>query len=227
MKIAIAGANGRMGRMLIEAVLRADDAILTGALDVANAPGIGNDAGLFLGETTGVRIESDMEKAFKDAEYVIDFTRPEGTLEHLAYCASHKIKMIIGTTGFDENGKKAIEQAAMQDMRPPMGGPGMMPGNGFSGGPGMMPPGNGMPPQGRPGDRQGPPDMKDFNPGNNEKAMPEPGKDKPDAFQFPDMISEKEIAAREKEAEKVKKILTPEQFSKWQKIESAKRKDRP
>lgn len=112
MKIAIAGANGRMGRMLIEAVLRADDAILTGALDVANAPGIGNDAGLFLGETTGVRIESDMEKAFMGAEYVIDFTRPEGTLEHLAYCAKHNIKMIIGTTGFDENGKKAIEDAA-------------------------------------------------------------------------------------------------------------------
>ena len=101
MKIAIAGANGRMGRMLIEAVLRADDAVLTGALDVANAPGIGNDAGLFLGETTGVRIESDMEKAFGNAEYVIDFTRPAGTLEHLA-----------GTTGFDENGKKVIEKAA-------------------------------------------------------------------------------------------------------------------
>lgn len=112
MKIAIAGANGRMGRMLIEAVLRADDAVLTGALDVANAPGIGNDAGLFLGETTGVRIESDMEKAFGNAEYVIDFTRPAGTLEHLAYCASHGIKMVIGTTGFDENGKKAIEKAA-------------------------------------------------------------------------------------------------------------------
>ena len=53
-----------------------------------------------------------MEKAFGDAEYVIDFTRPEGTLEHLAYCARHNIKMIIGTTGFDENGKKAIEEAA-------------------------------------------------------------------------------------------------------------------
>ena len=112
MKIAIAGANGRMGRMLIEAVLRADDAVLTGALDVANAPGIGNDAGLFLGETTGVRIESDMEKAFGNAEYVIDFTRPAGTLEHLAYCAIHGIKMVIGTPGFDENGKKAIEKAA-------------------------------------------------------------------------------------------------------------------
>lgn len=112
MKIAIAGANGRMGRMLIEAIINADDAILTGALDVANAPAIGNDAGLFLGEKTGVTIESNMEKAFGNANYVIDFTRPAGTLEHLAYCVKHQIKMIIGTTGFDENGKKVIEEAA-------------------------------------------------------------------------------------------------------------------
>ncbi len=72
MKIAIAGANGRMGHMLIEAVLKADDATLTGALDVASAPDLGNDAGQFLGEKTGVPVESDMEKAFGNAEYVID-----------------------------------------------------------------------------------------------------------------------------------------------------------
>ena len=112
MKIAIAGANGRMGHMLIEAVLKAEDAVLTGALDVPNSPGLGNDAGMFLGEKTGVLIESDMDKAFGEAEYVIDFTRPAGTLEHLAYCAAHQIKMIIGTTGFDESGKKAIAEAS-------------------------------------------------------------------------------------------------------------------
>lgn len=44
MKIAIAGANGRMGHMLIEAVLKADDAVLTGALDVPDSPNLGNDA---------------------------------------------------------------------------------------------------------------------------------------------------------------------------------------
>ena len=112
MKIAIAGANGRMGHILIEAVLKADDAILTGALDVVNASGLGNDAGLFLGEKTGVSVESDMDKAFGNAEYVIDFTRPAGTLEHLAYCVEKRIKMIIGTTGFDDNGKKVIEEAS-------------------------------------------------------------------------------------------------------------------
>ena len=52
MKIAIAGANGRMGHMLIEAVLKADDAVLTGALDVPDSPNLGNDAGMFLGEKT-------------------------------------------------------------------------------------------------------------------------------------------------------------------------------
>ena len=123
--------------------------------------------------------------------------------------------------------EKAIEQAAMQNMRPPVGGPGMMPpgmmpGNGFGGGPGMMPPGHGMPPQGGPGNRQGPPDMKAAKPEN----MPEAGKEDPDMLRLPEMISEEEIIAREKETEKVKKILTPEQFCKWQKIES-QRKGRP
>lgn len=112
MKIAIAGANGRMGHMLIEAVLKADDAVLTGALDVPDSPNLGNDAGMFLGEKTGVTVESDISKALEGAEYLIDFTRPEGTLKHLDYCVKNNIKIIIGTTGFDEAGKKAIAKAA-------------------------------------------------------------------------------------------------------------------
>lgn len=112
LNIAIAGASGRMGRMLIEAVLNADDAKLAGALDVAQAPGIGADAAAFLGKPAGVAITADLAIGLKDAAYLIDFTRPEGTLKHLAYCAAHGIKMIIGTTGFDEAGKAAIAEAA-------------------------------------------------------------------------------------------------------------------
>ncbi len=112
MKIAIAGANGRMGRMLIEAVLNADDAVLVGALDVVNSPSIGIDAGMFLGKTTGVLVESEMAKSLNNAEYLIDFTRPEGTLEHLEYCEKHGIKVIIGTTGFNDEGKARIAEAA-------------------------------------------------------------------------------------------------------------------
>ncbi|AEK63680.1 4-hydroxy-tetrahydrodipicolinate reductase [Collimonas fungivorans] len=112
MKIAVAGASGRMGRMLVEAIQNADDALLAGALDVPSAPELGTDAAAFLGKPAGVLIEADLAKGLAQAAYLIDFTRPEGTLKHLDYCAAHGIKMIIGTTGFDEAGKAAIAAAA-------------------------------------------------------------------------------------------------------------------
>jgi 4-hydroxy-tetrahydrodipicolinate reductase len=112
MKIAVAGASGRMGRMLIEAILNSDDAVLAGALDVAGAPCIGTDAAAFLGTASGIAIESDLARGLADAQYLIDFTRPEGTLKHLEYCAGHGVKLIIGTTGFDETGKAAILAAS-------------------------------------------------------------------------------------------------------------------
>jgi 4-hydroxy-tetrahydrodipicolinate reductase len=114
LKIAVAGASGRMGRMLIEAIAMAPDAQLSGALDVAGSPALGADAAAFLGRPAGVAIGSDLAAALSGARCLIDFTRPEGTLAHLAYCAEHGIAMVIGTTGFDEAGKAAIRQAAEQ-----------------------------------------------------------------------------------------------------------------
>jgi 4-hydroxy-tetrahydrodipicolinate reductase len=112
MHIAVAGASGRMGHMLVEAIVNAGDAELAGALDVPGSPAIGTDAAAFLGKPAGVAIESDLAKGLANAQYLIDFTRPEGTLQHLAYCAANSIKMIIGTTGFDAAGKAAIAEAA-------------------------------------------------------------------------------------------------------------------
>jgi 4-hydroxy-tetrahydrodipicolinate reductase len=112
LNIAIAGASGRMGRMLIEAVQNAEDTKLAGALDREGSASIGTDAAAFLGKPAGVAIESDFAKGLANAEFLIDFTRPEGTLKHLEYCAAHGIKLIIGTTGFDEAGKAAIAEAA-------------------------------------------------------------------------------------------------------------------
>lgn len=111
LKIAVAGASGRMGRMLIEAIQLADDAILAGALDVPGSPFLGTDAAAFLGKPANVIIESDFAKGLANADILIDFTRPEGTLKHLEYCAAHGIKMIIGTTGFDAEGKEIIAAA--------------------------------------------------------------------------------------------------------------------
>ncbi|WP_377702270.1 4-hydroxy-tetrahydrodipicolinate reductase [Pseudoduganella sp. UC29_71] len=112
LNIAIAGASGRMGRMLIDAVQAAPDVRLAGALDRAGSPSLGQDAAAFSGKPAGVAIESDLAQGLAGADVLIDFTRPEGTLEHLAYCAEHGIKMVIGTTGFDEAGKAAIAEAA-------------------------------------------------------------------------------------------------------------------
>ena len=112
MKIAVAGASGRMGRMLIEAIAADPEATLAGALDIAGAPSIGSDAAAFSGQPAGVLIESDLARGLAQSEFLIDFTRPEGTLRHLEYCAAHGIKMIIGTTGFDDAGKAAIAAAA-------------------------------------------------------------------------------------------------------------------
>lgn len=112
LNIAIAGAAGRMGRALIEAVTDAPDACLVAAFDRPGAPALGQDAGLVLGKTTGVLISSDLAKGLAGAHCFIDFTRPEGTLEHLALCRAAGVAMVIGTTGFDAAGKAAIEAAA-------------------------------------------------------------------------------------------------------------------
>ena len=99
LRIAVAGASGRMGQMLIEAVLRADDMALAGALDVATSPALGRDAGALLGQPQDLAITADMDQALAEADVLIDFTRPEGTLAHLAACRRHGVKLVIGTTG--------------------------------------------------------------------------------------------------------------------------------
>src|SRR5258708_25666167 len=111
MKLAIAGSGGRMGRMLIEAALATDDLSIVAALEREDAPQIGQDCALFLGRASGVIITSD-PSSIAQADALIDFTRPEGTLRHLQVCVEHRVRAVIGTTGFDEAGRRQIEQAA-------------------------------------------------------------------------------------------------------------------
>ncbi len=110
--VAIAGASGRMGRTLVEAVLACDDCRLSGALDVADSPALGQDAGAFLGKPAGVAITADLVQGLRGATALIDFTRPEGTLAHLRVCRAQGTAMVIGTTGFSEAQKAEIAAAA-------------------------------------------------------------------------------------------------------------------
>ena len=112
LKIVSPGASGRMGKMLIEAVLADPDTTLHAALDVAGSPALGQDAAAFLGQAQGVMIGADIAQAVKGANCLIDFTRPEGTLAHLEACEAAGVNMVIGTTGFDDAQKARIAKAA-------------------------------------------------------------------------------------------------------------------
>jgi 4-hydroxy-tetrahydrodipicolinate reductase len=110
--VTVAGASGRMGHMLIEAIMASDDCRLAGALDIAASPALGQDAAAPLGKSSGVWVTSDLHAGLKSAGCLIDFTRPEGTLAHLQVCRELGVKAVIGTTGFTEAQKAEIAEIA-------------------------------------------------------------------------------------------------------------------
>ena len=112
LRIAVAGSSGRMDRMLVEAIAAAPDCQLAGALDRAESPAIGQDAGAPMGLTTGVAVTADLDAGLSRAQTLIDFTRPEGSLAHLQACLRHRVAMVIGTTGFDAQGLARIREAS-------------------------------------------------------------------------------------------------------------------
>jgi 4-hydroxy-tetrahydrodipicolinate reductase len=97
-----------MGRALVEALATSADLVLAGAFDVAGSAAIGSDASAFLGKDSGVVVTADAGAALAGSEVLIDFTRPEGTLAHLALCRELGIAAVIGTTGFDPSQRGAI-----------------------------------------------------------------------------------------------------------------------
>ena len=110
--ITVAGASGRMGHMLIEAIMASDDCHLAGALDIAASPALGLDAAAPLGKSSSVLVTSDLHAGLKNAACLIDFTRPEGTLAHLKVCRELGVKAVIGTTGFTDEQKAEIAEIA-------------------------------------------------------------------------------------------------------------------
>ncbi len=90
LKVAVAGSSGRMGKMLIDAINASSDCELAGQLDI------------------GIDIHAELQ----DADYLIDFTRPEGTMAHIKVCQELNVKMVIGTTGFNDAEKAEINAAS-------------------------------------------------------------------------------------------------------------------
>ncbi|MGY6089520.1 4-hydroxy-tetrahydrodipicolinate reductase [Avibacterium paragallinarum] len=113
LKIAVVGAGGRMGRQLIQAVHNAEGVELGAAFERKGSSLVGADAGELAGiGQLGIIVSDDLNEEKDRFDLIIDFTRPEGTLAHLDFCVQHQKKMVIGTTGFDDAGKAAIDNAA-------------------------------------------------------------------------------------------------------------------
>ena len=108
LRVVVAGSSGRMGAALLEAVGQASDCLLHAALD---RPG-SEAAGRLVFPAGGVRIGTDVAEALADADVLIDFTRPEATMLHLAECERLGVGLVIGTTGFDAQQKQRIAEAA-------------------------------------------------------------------------------------------------------------------
>lgn len=102
LKIAVAGASGRMGRAVIRAIDADAGATLAGALEREGADAIGRDAGQLAGvEATGVPITDSAEEALGEAEAIIDFTAPKATMALAQLAAARALIHVIGTTGLD------------------------------------------------------------------------------------------------------------------------------
>jgi len=115
--IAVTGAAGRMGKMLIEAISASSDAVLSAAIERPGSSLIGVDSGELagLGEN-GVAIVASLAEVRDQFDVLIDFTAPEATLENIAFCVEHGKGIVIGTTGFSVDQLAALE--AYQDMLP-------------------------------------------------------------------------------------------------------------
>ncbi|MGJ5618087.1 4-hydroxy-tetrahydrodipicolinate reductase [Sulfitobacter sp. MF3-043] len=111
--IAITGASGRMGQMLITQVSASDRMRLVGAIERPGHAWVGQDVGVAMGGATlGVTVTDDPLDAIAPAQAIIDFTAPKATLEFAAFAAQARAVHVIGTTGMTEDEIAALEPAA-------------------------------------------------------------------------------------------------------------------
>ncbi|MDF3935072.1 4-hydroxy-tetrahydrodipicolinate reductase [Pseudomonas citronellolis] len=115
-RIAVMGAAGRMGKILIEAVQQTNGgAGLTAAIDRPDSTLVGADAGELAGlGRIGVPLSGDLAKVVDEFDVLIDFTHPSVTLKNLEVCRKAGKAMVIGTTGFSAEEKALLGEAAKE-----------------------------------------------------------------------------------------------------------------
>lgn len=114
-RIAIAGAAGRMGRNLVKATLLNQNAQMGAGSDRPGSSLVGVDIGELCNEDKlDITLVEDLSQAIEDFDVLVDFTAPVSTLANIELCKAHDKKIVIGTTGFSEQEKLLIDEAAEQ-----------------------------------------------------------------------------------------------------------------
>ena len=114
-RVAVAGAAGRMGKTLIQAIGESDGLTLTAGFEYADHPRLGEDLGVLCGlGPLGVGLSSDPQSQADDFDVVIDFTIPSATLALARVCSEKGNAMVVGTTGFDEQQSSALGEYAQK-----------------------------------------------------------------------------------------------------------------
>lgn len=112
MKIGIVGCAGRMGKMLMTAVLDTPGCTLVGGTERAGGDAVGRDVGELLGRAAvGVQVVDDARALFDVADAVIDFTAPAATVQHAGFAAETGTVLIVGTTGLSGEDEAALRAA--------------------------------------------------------------------------------------------------------------------
>ncbi len=112
-RVAVVGAAGRMGKSLVQALHDTAGMVLSVATEYPESSLIGADAGELAGVgKLGVAISTDLAESHEQFDTVIDFSRPEASMRHLAICREYGKQLVIGTTGFDEEQKQQIAAAS-------------------------------------------------------------------------------------------------------------------
>ena len=111
--IAVVGASGRMGRMLVRAVTETPGAWLSGATERPGNRWVGRDIGEAVGgPALGVIVEDDPLEVFARSQAVLDFTSPEATMQHAELAAQARLVHVIGTTGLERPELERLAAAA-------------------------------------------------------------------------------------------------------------------
>jgi len=112
-RVAITGAAGRMGKMLIEAVSAAANIDVTAAIERPGSSLVGVDAGELAGVgKNNVTIVDDLTKVLDDFDVLIDFTIPAATVANARICAEYGKKIVVGTTGLTPEQKQGLAEHA-------------------------------------------------------------------------------------------------------------------